>query len=165
MGLEIRPIELRDANAFIIKHHRHHKPVKGHRFSISAWKDDKLVGVAINGRPVARGAGHPLEVLEVSRLCTDGTKNVCSFLYSASARIAKTMGYSKIQTYIIYEAETGISLKASGWVMDKERTRGGKWTHTNPPGPRRTDKPNVPKQRWAKLFKSTLNMPYQLEMN
>ena len=42
-----------------------------------------------------------IEVVEVTRLCTDGTKNACSFLYGAAARIAKEMGYKQIQTYIL----------------------------------------------------------------
>ena len=39
---------------FINKHHRHHKPVVGHRFSVGAEDNGILVGVAIIGRPVAR---------------------------------------------------------------------------------------------------------------
>jgi hypothetical protein len=33
--LEIRPITLKDANEFVAKYHRHHKPTVGHKFSIS----------------------------------------------------------------------------------------------------------------------------------
>ena len=32
--LDIRPISLAEANAFVEEHHRHHKPVVGHKFSI-----------------------------------------------------------------------------------------------------------------------------------
>jgi hypothetical protein len=49
-----------------------------------------------------------------NRLCTDGTKNACSFLYSAASRAAKALGYNKIITYIL-ASESGISLKAAGW--------------------------------------------------
>ena len=48
------PISLKDANAFVAEHHRHHKPVVGHKFSIGCAQDGKLVGVAIVGRPVSR---------------------------------------------------------------------------------------------------------------
>lgn len=34
MTLEIVPITLAEANAFVEQHHRHHKPVVGHKFSI-----------------------------------------------------------------------------------------------------------------------------------
>lgn len=125
----IRPIELVDANGYIQKHHRHHKPVVGHRFSLSAWKDGIMCGVAIVGRPVARNAGNPLEVVEVTRLCTDGTKNACSFLYSAAARVAKEMGYLKIQTYVL-ESEHGTSLKAAGWTKEESLRGGRAWEKT-----------------------------------
>ena len=78
--------------------------------------DNKLHGAAIVGRPVARLGGNPNQVLEVTRLVTDGTRNACSFLYSACARIGKEMGYLKIQTYIL-DTETGISLKASVLIL------------------------------------------------
>ena len=73
-------------------------------------------GVAICSNPVARNADDGL-TLEVSRLCTDGTPNACSMLYGACARIAKDMGFKKIQTYIL-ESEPGTSLRASGWICE-----------------------------------------------
>lgn len=54
-------------------------------------------------------------VLEINRLCTDGTRNACSMLYGACCRIAKSMGYRKIITYIL-SSETGSSLKASNFT-------------------------------------------------
>lgn len=147
--MKIRPIGLRDANAFVSNHHRHHKPVQGHRFSLQAVIGDRTIGVCIVGRPVARNAGHPLEVLEVTRLCTDGTPNACSLLYAAAARIGKAAGYKRIQTYIL-ETEPGTSLKAAGWV-NEGRAGGGQWKHTDGK-PRRTDQPVEPKQRWARTF-------------
>lgn len=111
--LELVPITLKEANAFVEQHHRHHKPVTGHKFSIAASDGEKIVGVAIVGRPVARYLDDGW-TLEVNRLCTDGTKNACSFLYSAAWRAARNMGYKKLITYIL-ESENGASLKASGW--------------------------------------------------
>jgi hypothetical protein len=146
--MKIVPLELKEANAFIATLHRHHKPVQGHRFSIGVEKDGKLVGVACVGRPVAR-ATNQKEVLEVTRLCTDGTKNACSALYSAAARVGKELGYKKIQTFIL-EEEPGISLKASGWVYDGW-SAGGKWYHKEGK-PRRMDQPLGPKHRYAKIL-------------
>lgn len=54
MGLEIVPISLKEANAYVEQHHRHHKPVTGHKFSIGCSDGEKIVGVAIVGRPVSR---------------------------------------------------------------------------------------------------------------
>jgi hypothetical protein len=47
-------IRLLEANEFVSRLHRHHKPVVGHLFSLGAVLGDQLVGVAIVGRPVAR---------------------------------------------------------------------------------------------------------------
>lgn len=34
--LELVPISLKEANAFVEQHHRHHRPVTGHKFSVAA---------------------------------------------------------------------------------------------------------------------------------
>lgn len=151
--LVIVPIELREANEMVAKYHRHHKPVVGHRFSIGAYDTEKqeLVGAVIVGRPVARLVNHR-EVVEVTRLVTDGTKNACSFLYSAGARVAKELGYKKIQTYIL-DSETGTSLKASGWVAEDLFCGGGNGWQSREG--RRTDQPASKKQRWAKYLNTT----------
>lgn len=149
MTLIVRPCELVDSNAFITALHRHHQPVQGHRFSLSCWDGARLVGVAVVGRPVARRAGSPLEVAEVTRLCSDGTPNVCSALYGACARVAREMGFARIQTYIL-DTELGTSLKASGWI-NEGKAGGGQWKHTDGK-PRRTDQPTTLKQRWTRTF-------------
>lgn len=146
MALRLRPIELKTANTFIASFHRHHKPVVGHRFSISAWEEDKLVGVAICGRPVSREL-NTLKVLEVTRLCTDGTKHVCSMLYAAAARAATAIGYERIQTYLL-ASEPATSVKAAGWRLDAH-VKGRNWNCPSRGG-RRTDQPMEDKQRWCK---------------
>lgn len=123
--LTLTTISLADANAFVARHHRHHKPVPGHKFSIGCTQNGELVGVAIVGRPVSRYLDDGL-TLEVNRLCTTGAKNACSFLYGAAARAAKALGYHKIITYIL-DTEPGTSLRAAGWVC--AGVAGGKrWT-------------------------------------
>jgi len=150
--LKIVPLELKELNILVSELHRHHKPVQGHRFSIGCFDTsvEKVIGGASVGRPVARLAGSPKEVLEVTRLVTDGTKNACSILYSAAARIGREMGYKKIQTYIL-ESESGASLVASGWQCEETVCGGGQWKHTDGK-PRRTDQPIVKKQRWVKVL-------------
>lgn len=128
--LELVPITLKEANFFVEQHHRHHKPVTGHKFSIAASDGEKIVGVAIVGRPVSRYLDDGW-TLEVNRLCTDGTKNACSFLYSAAWRAAKNMGYKKLITYIL-QSENGASLKASGWKCVGE-AGGKRWTGKHRP--------------------------------
>jgi hypothetical protein len=118
-------ITLEEANAFVSQHHRHHSAVVGHKFSIGAAVGDSIVGVAIVGRPVARHRDDGL-TLEVTRLCTDGTRNACSFLYGACARAAFALGFKQIGTYIL-ASEPGISLAAAGWRQIGE-VRGRSWS-------------------------------------
>lgn len=95
------PIELKEANAFVERLHRHHDPVYRDKFRVACIDDGgRICGVAQAGRPVARHLDDG-KTIEVVRCCTDGTKNACSFLYSRLARIAKEMGYRKIITYIL----------------------------------------------------------------
>jgi len=123
--IKIIPITLKTANGFVIKHHRHHSKAQGCKFCIGVVDEkDELRGVAIVGRPVPRFLDNGLTA-EVTRLCTDGYKNACSFLYAACAKIAKHMGYGRIITYIL-ATEKGASLRASNWTCDGSRG-GGNW--------------------------------------
>lgn len=125
MSLEIVPISLAEAKEFIRKHHRHHIPPVGHKFSLGCSDGEKIVGVATVGRPVSRHLDNGW-TLEVNRLCTDGTKNACSKLYLAAWRVAKHMGYKRLITYILGE-ENGASLYASNWRLIGE-AGGGDWS-------------------------------------
>ena len=122
--LELRPINFKDACVYIKDVHRHHNPPQGWKFGIACYNDSELVGVVTVGRPVARMLDNGVTA-EVTRLCTDGTANVCSMLYSAAWRAAKSMGYKRIITYIL-ESETGTSLKASNWRF-LYNTKGHSW--------------------------------------
>lgn len=83
---------------------------------------------------------------EVTRLCTDGTPNLCSRLYGAAMRTCREMGFTKIITYIL-EEEPGTSLKASGWTREAT-AGGGSWSSASRP---RVDKaPTTKKARWSK---------------
>jgi len=146
LELYLRPIGLRGANAFVAAHHRHHGPTRGHKFSISvADAQGQIRGVVIAGRPVARRLDDGAH-LEVLRVCTDGTPNVCSMLYGAVRRAAKAMGYrpEQIITYTL-EGEEGASLRAAGWRLDG-RTVGGSWDR--PSRSRADSHPTEGKFRW-----------------
>jgi hypothetical protein len=142
--LTLRPCTLREANAFVTEHHRHHKASRGHRFSIAAVDDDGTIrGVVIVGRTVARN-NHADTTAEVVRLCTDGARNACSMLYAAAWRAWKGMGGTRLLTYIL-DSEEGVSLRAAGWRYVRN-TDGGSWDR---PSRGRTDSaPIVPKQLW-----------------
>jgi len=130
VGVRITPIDFAEANAFVETRHRHHKPVVGCKFCLAVSDGDKVVGVAIVGRPVARHLDDGW-TLEVNRCCTDGTKNACSMLYSHAWKAAKALGYTRLITYTLPE-EGGASLKASNWRLVGLRG-GGNWnTKTRP---------------------------------
>jgi hypothetical protein len=130
VSLQIVPINLDEANAFVAQHHRHHKPVVGHKFSIAAAEGETVRGVAIVGRPVARGNDDGW-TLEVNRCCTDGVRNGCSMLYGAAWRAAKALGYRRLLTYTL-PVEGGASLRAAGWRLIGERG-GGNWNTPSRP--------------------------------
>lgn len=155
------PISLQDANAFVDKHHRHHNHIVRDKFRVGAEKNGKLVGVAQCGRPLSRHLDDG-KTIEVVRLCTNGDKNVCSFLYSRCARAAQMLGYEKIITYIL-SSEQGTSLEASGWHCEDKSVGGGSWSCKSRPReleplqisllPTRQKYPTEKKQRWAKELK------------
>lgn len=130
MSLEISPIDLDEANAFVAKHHRHHKTVTGHKFSVAVSDSGIVRGVAIIGRPVSRHADDGW-TLEVNRCCTDGARNACSMLYGAAWRAAKAMGYRRLITYTM-PTEGGASLRAAGWTLIGLRG-GGNWNVSSRP--------------------------------
>lgn len=130
--LRLAPISLREANAFVLRHHRHHRPVVGHKVALACVRADtcEVVGVAILGRPVARHLDDG-ETIEVTRVATDGTANACSFLYGAARRAARALGYRRVITYTLPE-ESGASLRGAGWVLDGP-AGGGRWSRSSRP--------------------------------
>src|SRR5262245_30476852 len=134
---------LREARAYVERHHRHHHAPQGGLFAIGAANGEDIVGVAIVGRPVARRLDDDFTA-EISRVCTDGTRNVCSLLYAACWRAARAMGYRRLVTYTLPH-EGGASLRASGFEVVAQ-TRGGSWSRAARP---RVDlHPTQSKLRW-----------------
>lgn len=111
--MELQPITFAEASRFVADHHRHHLPPVGHLFSVAVNDGTKIVGVAMIGRPVARG-NQDGYTAEVTRCCTDGTKNAASMLYGAAWRAARALGYRRLITYTL-ASEPGTSLAAAGW--------------------------------------------------
>ena len=141
--LEIKPSHLAAARDFVKKYHRHNIPPVGGKFAVACYDDDRLCGVAICGRPVARRLDDG-ETLEIYRNCTDGTQNACSKLYGTCQRIARDMGYKRVITYTL-ESENGASLRAANFECCG-KCGGKEWT-----GSRRRDyyvSPKEMKTKW-----------------
>ena len=132
-----------EANRYVARHHRHRGRVVGMKFALAAAVGDKVVGVAIVGRPVSRMLDNGWTV-EVLRCCTDGTRNACSFLYGAAWRAARALGYRRLVTYTL-DTEGGGSLRGAGWSVVAQ-TKPEHWGRKN--RPRVEKNPLQRKFRW-----------------
>lgn len=142
-ALQIIPCSLTDAREFVRQFHRHHAPPVSGLFAVACGIADKVCGVAIVGRPVARALQDGFTA-EITRVATDETPNACSILYSACWRAARALGFRKLVTYTL-TSESGVSLKASGW-KEVGRVEGRSW-HC-PSRPRVDRAPLQDKIRW-----------------
>lgn len=141
--LNLQPVTFREACDFVRQHHRHHAPPRGWLFGCAVNDGEKIVGVVMVGRPVARRLQDGYTA-EVTRLCTDGTMNVASMLYGAAWRAARALGYRRLITYTL-ASEKGGSLVAAGW-KEIGKAGGGSW---NVPSRPRVDKaPTEQKTLW-----------------
>src|SRR5690606_17415281 len=132
-----------DAREFIAQHHRHHAPPVSALFAVGVADGETIRGVAVVGRPVARG-NQDGWTAEVTRVATDGARNACSVLYGACWRAARALGYRRLITYTL-ESEGGASLRAAGWKVVGE-VRGRSWSCKSRP---RVDRhPLQNKIRW-----------------
>ena len=143
-GLAIMPLTLREARAWVDEHHRHHRAPQGGLFAIGAATGGGIVACVIVGRPIARMLGADDFTAEVTRLCSDGTRNACSLLYRAAWRACRAMGYRRLVTYTL-ATEPGTSLRAAGFHLIGE-SGGGSWSRST--RPRVDTHPLQTKMRW-----------------
>lgn len=144
--LELVPATLQDATEFCARHHRHHLPSVGHKFSIGAamMPSGTLYAVVTVGRPVAR-ENQDGWTLEATRLTADSMPNACSMLYAAAWRAARALGWRRLITYTL-KTEPGTSLRAAGWKVIGE-VKGRSWSCKSRP---RVDKhPTLDKLCWS----------------
>lgn len=111
-----KPITIRDAQAFVDRHHRHSKAPRGARFALAAIWCGEVVGVVIVGRPVSRMLQEDT-TCEVLRCCVqDGApRNAPSYLYGAARRVWQSWGGKRVITYTL-EHEPGDSLRGAGFI-------------------------------------------------
>ena len=136
MKLRIVPTDLKTANEFVRKLHRHSRPVVGHRFAVGvADETGTLRGVAIVGRPVAPRLDNGFAA-EITRLCTDGTRNACSMLYGAARRAARAMGMEPIYTYTMPDEGGPVCGPLDSGSTKRTRAVAPRCGTTGPEGPR-----------------------------
>ena len=130
MLIYVVPVQQKEAKEFVANFHRHNKPPAGSVFCVGASDGERLIGVAIVGRPVARRFDDG-RTLEVTRCCVvdDAPKGACSFLYARCWRAAKALGWQKLITYTL-QSESGASLRGAGWrvVAELPGSTGKGWT-------------------------------------
>ena len=151
MMLEVVPVTLKAAKAFIAQHHRHNLPPQGWKFGVGLMQSEVLVGVGVAGRPVARRLDDG-RTIEITRVCVSQAPNGCSKLYGALRKASMALGYRRVITYTL-AAEPGASLKAAGFRVDAHLPQRPTWD--TPSRPReQTDatglerRPTEAKVRW-----------------
>ena len=128
--MRVVPMQFRAARDYVAANHRHRLAPAGGLFAIGAAEGETIVGVVIIGRPVSRHLDDGVTV-EVTRLCTDGSRNACSLLYAAARRAARALGYRRLITYTL-KSESGASLRGAGLTLITE-TRGESWNRRGRP--------------------------------
>lgn len=138
----VRPWNIRQATAWVSKHHRRLPRIQGGLWAIRLELDGEIVGCAIVGRP---SRTQDQDVLCVTRVAVvDGVKNGCSKLYGACSQAARAIGATGLCTYTHLD-EPGTSLIAAGWVRSGI-TKGGEYNR-----PCRFRRPAIdpmPKVKW-----------------
>lgn len=143
MSLSLAPATRNAAREWVNENHRHLRMPPGWLFGVWVYEGERCVGVACAGRP-CRMLQDGFTV-EITRVCTDGSYNACSFAYGALRRAAVALGYIRVVTYTRMD-EPGTSLRAAGF-RDEGEAGGGEWSR-----PSRRRDPNddtSPKRRWT----------------
>jgi hypothetical protein len=129
--ITLGPYPVKYAREWIETVHRRIPELTGAMWCVGLWVGEEMRGLAAVGRPNARkldvSARQRIPVLSVLRVAVvEGTRNGCSSLYGACSRVARGMGCDGLNTYI-HDDETGVSLRAAGWIEDCA-TSGGEWS-------------------------------------
>ncbi|MBY0515121.1 MAG: hypothetical protein K2P78_14605 [Gemmataceae bacterium] len=146
--LRIAPLTVKATCRFVGEHHRHCRPPSGGLFAAAVYDGPTLAGVAIAGRPVARGLDDG-ETVEITRVCTTGAKNACSMLYAALCRAAAAIGYERAVTYTLDE-EMGASVRAAGFELVARIKGRASWTTPSRPRADAGKRPAGDKVRWER---------------
>lgn len=142
--MKVRPISRNKAKPWVDEHHRHLRLAQGWLFAVEVLDGDERVGIACAGRPDARLLQDGV-TCEITRVCTLGHRNACSFAYGALRRAARALGYVRVFTYTRTD-EPGISTRAAGFACDGPAGGG----EADRPSRRRNPVDDAsPKRRWV----------------
>lgn len=98
--MQIVPVTITEAKAFVGKYHRHNRPPVSALFALGLGNGDgELIGVAIGGRPVARSLQDG-RTIEITRVCSLGHKNANSKLYGHALR-----PFWNMHTWALYDVQ------------------------------------------------------------
>jgi hypothetical protein len=145
--LRVWPCTVKQAAAYVAKHHRHLPGMGGAMFAAALGPEPGEwwgVGTVGCGAQEWEGTGRAI----ITRTATDGAHNGCSMLLGALARAAKALGYVEVWTYTLPE-EPGTSLRAAGFV-DMGFSDGGE--HHRESRPRRAAVRPDEKRRWRRVL-------------
>lgn len=142
--LTLVPVFVKTAMRWVREHHSHLPKVRGGAFAVGVAENERLVCVALAGRPPRMLQRVPT-VLEVTRVASDGTApHAASKALGAIVRAALALGYRRLVSYTLL-GEAGTSYRAAGW-WPVALSHGGEWDR-----PSRPRKPSVApgeKVRW-----------------
>lgn len=114
-ALSSRLVSISAAREACDQWHSHHEPPLGGLFAIGVFLEQRLICVAIVGRPVARELQKLETVVEVTRLASDrSTRGAASFALRACVAEALRRGYRRIVSYTIL-GESGACYRAARW--------------------------------------------------
>lgn len=158
MKAELVPVTLAEARAFVNLHHGHNEAPVGWKWGAALALDGETVGVAMAGRPTARGLDQH-RAIEITRCCLiekGAYRNAASMLYGALCRAAAALGYLEAYTYTL-EEEDAASVRASGFTLDARLDARPSWST---PSRLRQDatlfgervRPTGPKVRWRRTL-------------
>jgi hypothetical protein len=153
-ALELVPMSIREAWAFVRMHHRTHGKKKRiiARWAVGCARGSDVVASAITGNPKSRALqdGWTAEVVRVcsidQRPIGEHASCACSMLYATCWRAARALGYRRLVTYTL-PAEGGASLRGAGWTLIGE-AGGGSWDRRE--RPRVDEHPTQVKLRWER---------------
>lgn len=119
--LRLVPCTITYAKQYVRHHHRHNPKLLSGLFAVACESvaTGQLVGVAVVGRPVSKEL-QKQGYVEAVRVCTDGTRNACSFLIARARRASVALGYDpkKFITYTLVD-EGGASVRGAGLRVAK----------------------------------------------